>query len=96
MTAPSSPPGLATEQARTRSTIARALTISAVVMLVIAVVLGIAVHPALFGLALIALADYVLGRMFASGRLGAGSVEPGEDAALAEADANYNPYARED
>ena len=74
--------------------VARALFISGIVTIVVAVVLAVVVEPVLGAIALVGIIDLVLARAFASGRLGsgggaAGSPDPGEDP-------SYNPYARED
>ncbi len=101
MTAPDTPATATTQPSsassdRTRATIVRALSISAVGTAIAAVVLGIAAHPALFGLLLIAAVDLIIARLFASGRLGTGTDGDSAPPAQAEADPSYNPYARED
>ena len=78
-----------------------ALYLSAAITLVAAVVLGVLVSPALFAIALVALVDVVLARLFARGVIGPPAARrraehSGDAAILAEADAGYNPYARED
>ena len=55
-------------------------------------VLALVVEPYLIAIALVGLVDFVLARMFASGRLGSG----GAAAPEAGEDPSYNPYARED
>jgi hypothetical protein len=74
--------------------IARALVISGVATIVVAVVLAVAIDPVLGAIALLGIVDFVLARMFASGRLGS-SPAAGAPADPTE-DPSYNPYARED
>ena len=83
--------------------VARALVISGVVTIGVAVVLAVALEPYLIAIALVGLVDFVLARMFASGRLGGSGVqaateEPADAAEPADPtqDPTYNPYARED
>lgn len=80
--------------------IARFLTISGIVTIVIAAVLAVAVEPLLALVALIGVIDLALARGFASGRLGAPApgAEIAEELAPGDAsrDPDYNPYARED
>ena len=76
--------------------LATTLTFSGIATIAVAIVLGIAVEPFLFAIALVGVADIVLARLFASGRLGGGSPQTGDAAAAAQADPSYNPYARED
>ena len=71
--------------------VARALMLSGLVTIVVAVVLAIVVEPFLIAIALVGVVDFVLARMFASGRLGSGGAAP-----EAGEDPSYNPYARED
>jgi hypothetical protein len=77
---------------------------SAVVTVVIAVVLGALVTPALYGVALLAIVDVALARAYAAGRLRLASDPPlarPEEGGVVEgdstsADPSYNPYARND
>ena len=101
MTAPTEPtatepaPPSSADLRRNRSVVATALTISGIATIVVAIVLGAIVEPYLYAIAVIGLVDFVLARLFASGRLGAQPT--GADAAtIAESDPSYNPYARED
>lgn len=83
------------------ATLVLGLRLSALVMVVVAVALGLLVSPALFGLALIAVLDLALAWMLARGTIGplAGrraAEDSGDAATIAESDPSYNPYARED
>ena len=79
-----------------RRVLATTLTFSGIATIAVAIALGIAVEPFLFAIALVGVADIVLARMFASGRLGGGSADAGDAATVTAADPSYNPYARED
>jgi hypothetical protein len=86
---------------RTAGNIASALYLSGAVTIVVGIVLGIAISPALFGIAVLGVVDFVIGRLFATGRIGPlsarrAATEAGDAAAVAETDPNFNPYARED
>lgn len=67
--------------ANQRRSLVLAMYVSAAVTVVIAIVLGVLVHPALFAIILLAPVDLLLARQFARGR--------------APGDPSYNPYARE-
>jgi hypothetical protein len=84
-----------------------ALIAAAGATVVIAVVLGALVHPALYAIALVGLVDLWLARRFATGKAisresvgsaphSASGVASDDPATAAEADRSYNPYARED
>jgi hypothetical protein len=84
--------------------IARVLVISGIATIVVAGVLAVVVDPLLALIALIGVADLIVARGFATGRLGtppgaapaetemADELAPGD----ASRDPSYNPYARED
>jgi hypothetical protein len=72
------------------------LTVSGIATVAVAVALGVAIDPLLYLVALVGLLDLVLARLFATGRLGAGSADAADAAAIAATDPSYNPYARED
>lgn len=81
--------------------VAAALYVSGVITLVVGVLLGLLFEPLFFLIAAFAIADFVIARLYETGRIGplAGrrrSEASGDAAATAEADADYNPYARED
>jgi hypothetical protein len=93
---PATPPAPSSTSSETRERVARSLIISGVATIILAIVLGIAIDPLIYLLALVGIADFVIARLFASGRLGGTAGSPGEAAAMAESDPSYNPYARED
>jgi hypothetical protein len=80
------------------------LVVSGIATIVVAGVLGIVVDPLLAFIALIGVADLVVARGFATGRLGtppaaaAAETEMRDELAPGDAsrDPSYNPYARED
>jgi hypothetical protein len=84
--------------------VARVLVLSGIATILVAAVLGIVVEPLLALIALIGVADLIVARGFATGRLGApratAAAEPEMSDELAPGDASrdpsYNPYARED
>jgi hypothetical protein len=91
-------PGPAQASARK---LAAALYLSGVVTLVVGIVLGLLFEPVFFLIAAFAIIDFVLARLYETGRIGplAGrrhAEESGDAAAVAESDPSYNPYARED
>jgi hypothetical protein len=69
-----------------------AFVFSAMATVVVAIVLGAVVDPLLYAVALFAIVDLVIARLFATGRLGAGTAVDSD----AQADPSDNPYARED
>jgi hypothetical protein len=70
------------------------LRIAGLITIVAGIICGILVTPILFAIVLVGLSDLFLARMFAGGRFGQ---QAGADpVAKAEADPDYNPYARED
>ena len=94
------PPPTTAEQDSARKVVS-ALNISGVVTIVVGAVLGLAISPALFGICVLGIVDFVLARMFAAGRIGPlaarrAAAEAGDAAAIAETDPSFNPYARED
>ena len=75
------------------------LYLSAAITVVAGIALGFVISPACFALVAIGLADGALAALFASGRIGPLASSPdgeGDAAPITEADATYNPYARED
>jgi hypothetical protein len=84
--------------------VAQVLVVSGIATIVVAAVLGIVVDPLLALIALIGVADLIIARGFATGRLGtppsAAQAETEMTDELAPGDASrdpsYNPYARED
>jgi membrane protein implicated in regulation of membrane protease activity len=81
--------------------LAAALYVSGVITLVIGLVLGLLFGALYFLIAAFAIIDFVLARMYETGRIGPlagrGQAEASGDAAsVAESDPDYNPYARED
>ena len=93
-------PPTTAEQDSVRRIVA-ALNMSGVITIVVGVVLGLAVSPALFGICVLGVVDFVIARLFAAGRIGPlaarrAAAEAGDAAAIAEADPSFNPYARED
>ena len=74
--------------------VARALFISGIATIVVAVVLAVVVDPVMGAIALVGVIDLALAWAFASGRLG--STGGAADAPEAGEDPSYNPYARED
>jgi hypothetical protein len=81
--------------------VAAALYLSAVVTLGVAIVLGLLLGAVYFLIALVAVVDFVIARLFETGKIGplAGrrqAEESGDAATIAESDPGYNPYARED
>ena len=77
------------------------LYLSAAIMIVAGVALGIALNPAWFGIAALGLFDVFLAALFARGRIGPLAARrkaeaEGDAAQVAESDPAYNPYARED
>jgi hypothetical protein len=77
--------------------VARALAVSGVVIIVVALVLAATVNPIAGFAALLGVIDLGLAWAFASGRFG-GSAEVDNEAAPPDPaeDPSYNPYARED
>lgn len=81
--------------------LAAALYLSGVITLVVGVVLGLLFGALYFLIAAFAIIDFVLARLYETGRIGPlasrGEAEASGDAAtVAESDPDYNPYARED
>ena len=81
--------------------VAAALYLSGVVTLAVGVLLGLEFGAVYFLIALFALVDFVIARLFETGKIGplAGrrqAEESGDAATIAEFDPTYNPYARED
>jgi predicted membrane protein len=81
--------------------VAAALYLSAVVTLVVAVLLGLLFGAVYFLIALFAVVDFVIARLFETGKIGplAGrrqAEDSGDAATIAESDPGNNPYARED
>jgi hypothetical protein len=80
--------------------LAGTLYLSGAITVVAGIALGFVLERFLFALVAVGILDCVLAAMFASGRIGPGSRRREEteadDAALADADPSYNPYARED
>ena len=78
--------------------VVRALVISGVVIIVVALILAATVDPIAGFAALLGVIDLGLAWAFASGRFG-GSADVGSEGAPREdpaEDPSYNPYARED
>jgi hypothetical protein len=78
-----------------------ALYLAGVITIAVGIAVGIAIDPVLFAIAALGIIDFVLARMFATGRIGPlaarrQAAESGGAAQIAEADASFNPYARED
>jgi len=83
------------------SRVTSALYLSGTITVVIGIVLGFVISPILFAVVIVGILDCVLGGLFQSGRIGplAGrrrAAAPGEAAEIADADPDFNPYARED
>jgi hypothetical protein len=81
--------------------LAAALYLSAVVTLVAGVVLGLLFDPILYAIAVLAIGDFVIARLYETGRIGPlakrrQAEASGDAAAIAATDPSYNPYARED
>jgi hypothetical protein len=81
--------------------VAAALYLSGVVTLIVGVVLGLLFDPILLLIAAFAVIDFVIARLYETGRIGplAGRRQAeasGNAATVAESDPTYNPYARED
>ncbi|MCD6014695.1 MAG: hypothetical protein K0R88_779 [Solirubrobacterales bacterium] len=81
--------------------LAAALYLSGVVTLVVGIVLGLIFDPVLFAIAAFAIVDFVLARLYETGRIGPLGARrraqaSGDEAAIAESDPSHNPYARED
>ena len=81
--------------------VAAALYLSGVVTLAVGVILGVLFGAVYFLIAAFALIDFVIARLYETGRIGPldgrREAEQGGDAAtVAESDPTYNPYARED
>jgi hypothetical protein len=80
----------------------RGLLAAAVLTLVVAIVVGALVGPWGYVIALSSVADLVVARLFATGRIGPlaqrrrQAQASGELGSVTEADPSYNPYARED
>jgi hypothetical protein len=77
------------------------LYLSGAITIVLGLVLGLVITPVLFAAVALGIVDFVIARLFASGRIGPlaarrAATEAGDAAALAEADPSFNPYARED
>ena len=77
------------------------LSLSGAITVVLGIVLGFVVSPALFAAVALGIADFVIAKLFASGRIGPlaarrAAAEAGDAAAVAETDPSFNPYARED
>jgi membrane protein implicated in regulation of membrane protease activity len=81
--------------------LAAALYVSGVITLAVGILLGLAFSALYFLIAAFAIIDFVLARLYETGRIGplAGRREAeasGDAATVAESDPDYNPYARED
>jgi hypothetical protein len=81
--------------------LAAALYLSGVVTLVIGLVLGLLLDSVYFLIAVLAIGDFVIARLYETGRIGPlakrrRAEASGDAAAVAESDPSYNPYARED
>jgi hypothetical protein len=81
--------------------VAAALYVSGVITLVVGIVLGLLFGAVYFLIAAVAIADFVIARLYETGRIGplAGrrhAEASGDAASVAESDPDYNPYARED
>jgi len=81
--------------------LAAALYLSGVVTLVVGVVLGLLLSALYFLIAAFAIVDFVLARLYETGRIGPLAARrdaeaSGDAATVAESDPSYNPYARED
>ena len=77
------------------------LVFTGIVTLALAIVLSATVGPVWLAIAVLAVIDFVLAAMFSSGRIGPlaerrRAAASGDAAAIAEADPDFNPYARED
>jgi uncharacterized membrane protein len=97
---PSSEPAAATSQDSVRRVVS-ALYLSGAITVVVGIVLGFAIEPALFGIVALGIVDCVIAGLFQSGRIGPLAAQrrvadSGDAAAVAEADPTFNPYARED
>ncbi|MDX6583361.1 MAG: hypothetical protein QOI10_2545 [Solirubrobacterales bacterium] len=78
-----------------------ALYLSGAITVVAGIALGFVITPVLFFAVALGIVDCVIAGLFSSGRIGPlsarrAAAESGDAAALAEADPNFNPYARED
>ncbi len=100
-----SEPAQAASAARSPQETARSpaimLTVSGVITIAFALVAGLVIEPFLFAVALVGIGDFVLAKLFASGRIGPlaqrrRAAASGDAAAIAERDPGFNPYARED
>lgn len=81
--------------------LAAALYLSGVITLVVGLVLGLLFGAVYFLIAAFAIVDFVIARLYETGRIGplAGRRQAeasGDAATVAESDPDYNPYARED
>jgi len=90
----------AAEQDTTQRVIS-VLYLSGAITIVIGIALGFLISPVCFAAVALGIADFVLAGLFSSGRIGPlsarrAAVERGDAAAVAEADPDFNPYARED
>ena len=92
----STPDSTSTPSSADLSAVAPWLYLSATIMVVAGIVLGVAVGAVYFVIVGVGLIDGVLAYLFSSGRLSARAAASPDDAAQAEADPSYNPYARED
>jgi hypothetical protein len=78
-----------------------AMYLSGAITVVAGIALGFVISPILFVAVALGIVDFVIGGLFASGRIGPLAAErkaaaSGEAGVIAEADPSFNPYARED
>lgn len=83
-------------------TVAMSLISGGVATIVVAIILGATVEPALYAIALVGIVDFGLAWAFSKGYVGTGAPQrreaeaSGDAATVATEDPSYNPYARED
>jgi hypothetical protein len=81
--------------------VAASLYVSGVITLVVGVVLGLLLDSVYFLIAVLAIGDFVIARLYETGRIGPlakrrEAEASGDAGTVAESDPSYNPYARED
>jgi hypothetical protein len=81
--------------------LAAALYVSGVITLAVGIVLGLLISALYFLIAVFAIVDFVLARLYETGHIGPlasrrQAEASGDAATVAESDPGYNPYARED
>ncbi len=94
------PAPTAAEQDSVRSLVG-ILYLSGAITIVLGIALGFVISPVAFAAVALGIADFVLAALFSSGRIGPlaarrAAAKAGDAAALTEADASFNPDARED